>query len=85
MATLFVRAALRRLFGLIIGCSGRRCGTHPLNCETSEYANFTASSNVSEKVGHDARKRRGQSKIGERARKFNVSQYGQVITQHRST
>lgn len=66
MATLFVRAALRRLFGLIIGCSGRRCGTHPLNCETSEYANFTASSNVSEKVGRDARKRRGQSEIGEK-------------------
>lgn len=59
MATLFVRAALRRLLGLIIGCSARQCGTHPLNCETSEYANFTANSNVSEKVGRDAQKRRG--------------------------
>lgn len=39
-----------------------RCGTHPLNCETSEYVNFTANSNVSGKVGRDARKRRGLKK-----------------------
>jgi len=39
-----------------------RCGTHPLNCETSEYANFTVNFNVSVKVGRNARKRKESKK-----------------------
>ena len=63
-----------------------RCGTHPLNCETSEYANFTANSNVSGKSGSRCAKEgrvEEKGKVGEKREgmgKLNVSQYGQVIT-----